>query len=264
MKVHLLGIDCQYDFCNPKGKLSVAGADKDMLRLAAMITRLSKKIDAIHMTLDSHNTIHIAHPIFWVNSMGVHPNPYTVITEEDVLKGTWKATNPAFQTRALKYVQTLKANQRYLLCIWPPHCIIGTRGWAFTDEISDAIDTWCNDRFRKVDYVTKGSNVFTEHYSAVQADVIDDTDPSTMLNTDLLKMLSEADVIAIAGEALNFCIANTVTDIANNFGEENIKKFVLLEDATSPVQGFEQKTKDFLTGMLKRGMKTSKTTDFLS
>ena len=264
MKVHVFGIDCQNDFCNPKGNLFVAGADKDMVRFAAMIKRLSKKIDAIHMTLDSHNTLHIAHPIFWKNSSGQHPNPFTLITEEDVVKGTWQATNPDFQARALKYVKTLKANGRYVLCIWPPHCIIGTKGWAFTDEIAEAVDTWCKDRFRKVDYVTKGSNVFTEHYSAVQADVIDDSDPSTMLNTDLLKMLSEADVIAIAGEALSHCVASTITDVANNFGEENIKKFVLLDDATSNVGGFENLGKDFVTSMVKRGMRISKTTDFLA
>jgi nicotinamidase-related amidase len=266
MKVYLLGIDCQYDFCNPNGKLFVKGADQDMIRLASMIKRLSKKIDAIYMTLDSHMEVHIAHPIFWVNSQGNHPNPFTLITEEDVINGTWKAFNPEFQSRAIEYVKTLKANGRYVLCIWPPHCIIGTKGCGFTDEIADALDfwNWENTNGDRVTCISKGTNIFTEHYSAIKADVVDDCDPSTMLNTNLINSLNEADIIAVAGEALSHCVANTVTDLCNSFGEENIKKLVLLEDATSNVPGFENLGKDFITNMTKRGMKLSKTTDFLA
>jgi nicotinamidase/pyrazinamidase len=117
-----------------------------------------------------------------------------------------------------------------------------------------------------VDYVTKGSNIYTEHYSAVQADVPDPQDPSTMLNTRLIQTLEQADMIALCGEAINFCVANTVRDIANNFGEENIKKFVLLTDATSPVPGkdFEPLTDSFMKEMTKRGMKVSTTKEFLA
>ena len=68
-KVELLIIDPQVDFCDPKvGALYVPGAEHDMNRLAAMIRRLNNKIDDIHVTLDSHHLIHIAHPIFWKDS----------------------------------------------------------------------------------------------------------------------------------------------------------------------------------------------------
>ena len=264
MNIHLLGIDCQVDFCNPSGKLFVAGADKDMLRLAAMIKRLSKKINKIHMTLDSHDTIHIAHPIFLVDSNGNHPKPFTLISEEDVLKGTWRATRMAYQERLIKYVKTLKANGRYVLVCWPPHCITATSGWCLTNEINEALEIWCKDHFDKIDYVVKGVNPLTEHYSIVKADVIDDTDPSTMINTELIKTLSEADVLLIAGEALSHCVANSVIDIADLFGEENIKKIILLEDCSSSVSGFENLGKDFVTSMVKRGMKIAKSTDFLA
>jgi len=77
-------------------------------------------------------------------------------------------------------------------------------------------------------------------------------------------MLSDADVIIVAGEALSHCVCNTVCDIANNFGDDNIKKFVLMEDACSNVGGFEQLGKDFVVNMMKRGMKVAKTAEFLS
>lgn len=264
MKVHLLIVDPQEDFVNPKGALPVGGADKDMIRLGAMINRLRNKINDIHVTLDSHQEIHIAHPIWWINSSGQHPNPFTLITEDDVLKGVWRATNPAAQERSLKYVQALKANKRYVLCIWPPHCIIATPGHTIVEPVRNALSDWCKTKFKKVDYVSKGSNPFTENYSAVMADVIDDNDPTTMLNTGLLKILADADVIPVGGEALSHCVANTVTDICNFFGEDNIKKIVLLEDCSSSVGGFEQMGKDFVVAMMKRGMKIAKSTEFLA
>jgi nicotinamidase-related amidase len=111
--------------------------------------------------------------------------------------------------------------------------------------------------------VTKGSNLWTEHYSAVQADVPDPEDPDTQLNMRLIETLQEADEIILAGEARSHCLANTVLDIANNFGEENIKKMVLLEDGTSDVPGFENLGEDFVKEMKGRGMRISTTTDYL-
>ena len=264
MKIHMLIIDPQYDFCNTKGALPVAGADQDMVRLGAMINRLRNKIDDIHVTLDSHQEVHIAHPIWWVNSAGQHPNPFTLISEDDVVKGVWRTTNPKTQERSLKYVKTLKDNKRYVLCIWPPHTIIGSIGWTIDAPVMSALGEWCKNRFKKIDFVTKGSNIWTEHYSAVMADVIDDEDQGTMMNTKLLDTLAKADVIAVAGEARSHCIKNTIIDICNNFGEDNIKKFVILEDAMSDVGGFEQFGKDFAIEMQKRGAIRSKTTEFFA
>src|SRR3989339_612132 len=97
-------IDPQVDFCDPNGKLYVKGAEKDISRLSNMIEKNMNEIDDIFVTLDSHHTIHIAHPIFWVNQKGEHPNPFTLITAEDVKKGIWRAYNPGYQARAETYV----------------------------------------------------------------------------------------------------------------------------------------------------------------
>lgn len=290
MKIHLLVIDPQMDFCSPvipheavdgtmetdaqgrtsmrfvyrPGALLVPGADKDMERLAAMVERIGNKIDQIHVTMDSHGEQHIAHPVFWVNSKGEHPNPFTLITKDDVTNGVWTTTNPAIRQKATEYVSKLATNGRYVLCIWPPHCITGTPGWSVMPCLSKVINKWAYNRCKKIDFVTKGSNPFTEHYSAVMADVPDSSDPTTMLNTDLITYLSAADKILVAGEARSHCVASTLTDIANNFGEENIKKFVLLQDAMSDVPGFEKLGKDFLANITKRGAEVSDTKSFLA
>lgn len=267
-KIHLLSIDPQNDFCiangpgGEKGALVVGGADQDMARLATFITKNKKRIEEIHCTLDSHQTVHIAHPIFWVNSKNEHPNPFTVITADDVKNGTWRAFYPPFQKRAQAYVDALAVNKRYALVIWPPHCIIGSWGSSVVPAVSNALIDWEFTKFNKVNYVPKGSNFFTEHYSGIKADVIDDTDASTKLNTNLIDALTQADEILITGEALSHCIANTVRDIATEFGVDNIKKLTLITDTASNVTGFEQLGRDFVTEMAARGMKLTTTKDW--
>ncbi len=181
---------------------------------------------------------------------------------DDVKNGKWRTYNPAWQSRAQAYVDALAANQRYVLCIWPMHCLIGTWGHSIVPEVADALYSWEVNEFNRVNFVAKGSNLFTEHYSGVQADVPDDSDPSTKLNTNLIEAIVEADEILITGEALSHCVASTVTDIANNFGDENIKKFTLLEDTTSNVTGFENLGQDFVKNMCARGMKRTTTKDW--
>lgn len=259
---HLITIDAQVDFCNSSGALYVKGADEDMKRLVKFIKKYGSNISEIHATVDSHQYIHIAHPIFWIDSKGNHPDPFTLIKKQDVENGVWSTTNPRWRQRGLEYVTKLENNGRYVLCIWPPHCLIGTKGHSLVPEIADALYSWEKDYFSHVDFVAKGSNLFTEHYSGVQADVPDDGDPTTKLNTALIDILAQADDIFITGEALSHCVANTIVDIANNFGDENIKKFTLLEDTCSNVPGFEKMGEDFVRNMKKRGMQVAKSTDF--
>jgi nicotinamidase-related amidase len=148
------------------------------------------------------------------------------------------------------------------LCIWPPHCKIGTWGHGIVRQVAEALDAWEIQAVNRVNFVTKGSNYMTEHYSGVMADVPDPKDITTKLNTDLIDTLTKADEILITGEALSHCVANTITDIADNFGDDNIKKFVLLEDTSSSVPGFEQLGTDFVKNMVARGMRLSKTTEW--
>ena len=263
--VHILAIDPQQDFASPDGSLFVPGADEDMTRLAAMIDRLGGKIDDIHVTLDSHHLVDVAHPVMWKDSSGKNPDPFTIITASDVADGVWSPVQPGLTKRMLSYVKALEASGRYPLCIWPPHCLIGSKGHTVVPELLEALTNWEHDQFAIVNYVTKGSNVYTEHYSAVKAEVPDPEDPTTQLNTGLIQTLMEADVIAIAGEAGSHCLANTTRDVADGFGDDSyVQKLVLLTDATSPVPGFEQLQEDFIKEMTGRGMKTSTTTDFLA
>lgn len=271
MKIHLLIIDPQNDFVDIKGAaLPVPGANEDMKRLAVLVDRIGKKLEDIHVTMDSHRLVDIAHPTWWKDQDGNTPPPFTIISADDIRNGMWTPRNPGFRQRTLDYAGRLESNGKYQLCVWPPHCLIGTWGHNVHTDLNDALQRWSADEFAMVDYVTKGSNPYTEHYGAMMAEVPDPSDPSTALNTDFLAMLSEADVVVVAGEALSHCVKETVTQIADNIGDEHIKKFHILTDCTSSVPAvpngpdFPAIAQSWLLEMEKRGMTLTTSVEFLS
>ncbi|MGD9972089.1 MAG: hypothetical protein AB7S77_03420 [Desulfatirhabdiaceae bacterium] len=262
MKACLLIVDPQNDFCHPNGSLFVDGADQDVIRLGAMIDRVGSKLDKIHVTLDSHHRLHVANPIFWRNSAGERPLPFTIITREDVRDGVWMPFDPSLHARALDYTEQLERNGRYQLCIWPEHCLIGTPGQTVADPVCQALLKW-EDRPAAVNWLTKGSNIYTEHYSAIQADVPDPTDPQTRLNTVLLDDLQSCDVIGFTGEALSHCVANTGRDFVANLAAETIRKIHLITDCCSSVSGFKENADAFVSDMKALGMRLCTSAEFL-
>jgi len=265
LRVHLVVIDPQNDFCTPNGSLFVQGADQDMARLALMVKRLGKKLDDIHITMDSHRKVDISHPMWFKDGSGKHPSPFTVITADDMDAGRWTTTQPSAYTRTLKYLRALKTGGRYPHVIWPEHCLIGDEGHNVHKDVAEAVHEWEQTRYAMADFVTKGSNPWTEHFSAVQAEVPDPTDPSTQVNTGFIQTLEQADMILLAGEALSHCLANSVRDTAKNFSDPRfVEKMVLLTDASSNVTGFEQYGADFLRDLTAMGMKISTSTTVLA
>lgn len=270
LKAHLVIIDPQKDFMDDKDStLPVPGANADMKRVAALIDRVGYKLADIHVTLDSHRIIDIGHPGMWRSENGDYPPPFTLVTADDVKNNIWAPRNPAFRKRVLEYAQQLEANGKYQIMVWPEHCLIGSPGHAVQKDLFDALKRWEKKEFANVNFCVKGTNTFTEHYGALLAEVPDPNDPATQLNTSFLDMLNDADIVAVAGEALSHCVKETVTQIADNISPEQIKKFYILTDCTSPVPqigngpDFPAIAKDWLVQMQKRGMKLITSKDFL-
>ncbi len=246
-----------------------------MKRLAAMVDRVGQKLQKIHVTLDSHHLVDIAHPAFWRDESGASPSPLTIISAAAIKDGTWTPRRPELRDYTIGYAKELEANGKFQIMVWPPHCLIGTWGHNVQPDLAAAMDRWSEARVRNIDFVTKGTNVLTEHYGALLAEVPIANDPSTQLNGRFLQMLQEADIIAVAGEASSHCVKATVEQVADNIGEEHIKKFYLLTDAMSPVPAvtapdgsvivdFPAIADQFLKDMASRGMKLSSTVDFLA
>jgi len=264
--MELLIIDPQVDFMDlPGAPLPVPGATRDMARLAAFIDRCGGRLAGIHVTLDSHHPLHIAHPLMWVDRRGAAPAPYTAITAADLAAGAFRPSprlSMEDQAWCLDYVGRLAQRGRYPLVLWPPHCLIGSAGHAVEPGLHRALCAWESRTFRVVDYQPKGSNPRTEHYSALAAEVPDPADPGAAPNRRLLE-LEAADVLLVAGEARSHCVANTVRDLAAAFAPASLGRLHLLADCSSDVPGFEGLGRDFVAELAGRGMRLVDSASFL-
>jgi nicotinamidase/pyrazinamidase len=277
MSTHLLLIDPQNDFCDlpadwlPHSPLSgdfirpalpVTGAHADLQRAASLVRRLGSRLDAITVTLDSHHRIDIAHPGFWLTATTSQaPGPFTAITAAQVRAGAYAPRDASRLDRTLAYLDALEATGRYTLMVWPVHCQMGSWGHGVHAGLQAALDAWSDAQGRSVAIVTKGENPWTEHYSALQAEVPDTTDQRTALNQALLAELDRFDRVLIAGEAGSHCVRATVEHLAAHLPSQQVSKLVLLTDCISPVVGFEAQQAEFLAAMQGKGLQLAHSTE---
>jgi nicotinamidase-related amidase len=272
---HLLIIDPQNDFCDVPAHyrpvdpltgipaapaLPVAGAHSDMLRTAQFISAAGSWLADITITLDSHHQLDIAHPPFWRQGDGSDVPPFTQITAAQVRAGHFQPRDPSGLARALAYLHALESRGRYVLMVWPVHCEIGSWGHAVHADVRDAYGRWERARLRNVRKLTKGENPWTEHYSAIQAEVPDPEDEHTQLNTALLATLDRAPLLFVAGEASSHCVRATTEHLVDNLPGGRPERLVLLTDCMSPVAGFEAQHDAFLADMRARGVRLSTST----
>ncbi|MEG0919984.1 MAG: cysteine hydrolase [Comamonas sp.] len=277
----LLIIDPQNDFCDtpdswwPRSPLDgstitpalpAPGAHADMQRLARWITEQGNRLSNITITLDSHQAYDIAHPGFWRQRDGSAVNPFTPITAAQVRSGNFVPRNAIALPRVLQYLDALEAEGRYTLMVWPLHCEIGSWGHGVHAAVLAACRDWQATQHRAVHHVFKGMNPFTEHYSAIRAEVPDPQDPETGLNEALLQHLTSADQLLIAGEAGSHCVRATTEHIVQNIGRYavgyDLSRIVLLTDCMSPVSGFADAQTAFVAQMRAAGVRCETSTGF--
>lgn len=269
-QLHLLIIDPQNDFCDlpasylppdpiqgrPQAPaLPVPGAHADMQRVARLIDEGGAGLDAISITLDSHHRLDIAHPTFWQRGDGAAVAPFTQIEAAQVRAGQFLPRDPQALPRTLDYLDALEASGRYRLMAWPVHCEIGSWGGDVHADVRAAYNRWEERTLGVVAKLRKGSNPWTEHYSAVQAEVPDPADPDTQLNLAFIGRLAQADVVYIAGEAGSHCVRATTEHLVQNLDAAGRARLVLVTDCMSPVAGFETQYREFLAAMQAAGLR---------
>lgn len=265
-KTHLLIIDPQNDFCDlpesyrpnvaagiAKPALPVTGAHADMQRVAELIRLGGPNLTNITVTLDSHQHLDIAHPTFWIQANGNGVAPFTQIRAEDVKQGRYLPRIQGAMPRVMAYLDALEAAGRYVHMVWPVHCEIGTWGHNVHEDVRTAYNAWEETTLGTVTKVVKGTNAWTEHYSAIRAEVPDENDPATQTNAEFIAHLKTADCIYITGEAGSHCVKATTEHIAEQLGAGEIGKLVVLADCMSPVGGFEDAFQTFIADMRTRG-----------
>lgn len=264
-RVSLIIVDAQNTFCIPGFELFVggrtgSGAVEDNRRLCEFIYRNLPLITEIAPTMDTHQAMQIFHSVFFVNDLGGHPAPYTLISVEDVEEGRWK-----FNTRIagsmgygedyikrhlLHYTKELRRSGKYDLTIWPYHAILGGIGHALVSSVEEAVFFHTIARYTQPDIHVKGDHPLTEHYSVLGPEVSTGPDgkPLTLRTESLFQKpaaseslyakLSEFDAVIIAGQAKSHCVAWTIADLLEKVmagDKSHVEKIYLLEDCTSPV-----------------------------
>ena len=283
----LLLIHPQNSFCkvvSPKrqqqvhdGELCAPGAWADIKRVTKLIERLDRKLTDIHITMDSRHLLHISHPLWFQDTEGHHPEPFTVMREEGgtIVGGQMGAegnlrdparyttTVPHLLQRTLDYLRALEKGRRYLHQIWPPHCLIGTPGQDIVAPVMQAVLDWCNREVAFPCFCVTGSNYCVEHFSAVRAAIPDPDDPGTEFNSDMVSMLMHADEILVAGEPGSHMVVSTLYDIGMSFADDEFfRKCVLLIDGTSPLPGWEEHQDRCIEDMKRYGMRATTCADY--
>jgi nicotinamidase-related amidase len=192
----------------------------------------------------------IFHSIFIVDEKGEHPAPYTLIPAEDIERGVWRF-NPEVarsldidedygQEFLRHYTRKLKEGGKYDLTIWPYHAMLGGIGHALVSAIEEATFFHGIARHCLPDFQVKGSNPFTENYSVLSPEVLENADGDQIAekNTGFIRKLLKFDAVIIAGQAKSHCVAWTIDDLLREIGASEMRlaeKVYLLEDCTSPV-----------------------------
>ncbi len=234
-KILLLIIDMQNDFME-QGSLAVQNSHSDVKNLASWIYKNIDKITDIAISLDTHQPLQIFHPSWWVDENGKHPDPFTVITKEDIENKKWRAVQ--CEKESYEYVKGLESKGKKKLVIWTYHCLQGTFGNAIENQLSNIIYFHSTVRNSVLIRLVKGQDPLSEMYGIIKAEY----DPENKINTDFLNKLKKYDKIVIAGEAKSHCVSESIKQIVDYFDENNINKLkniYILEDCMSNITGFE-------------------------
>src|ERR1044071_29969 len=89
-RVAPLLVDMQNTFCVPGFELFVPGAPGDCGRICEFLYRNLDAITQVVATLDTHSAAQIFHALWLVDADGRHPNPYTLVSADDVERGVWR------------------------------------------------------------------------------------------------------------------------------------------------------------------------------
>jgi nicotinamidase-related amidase len=118
--------------------------------------------------------------------------------------------------------------------------MLGGIGHALVSAVEEAIFFHSITRYSQPDFQVKGGNPFTENYSVLKPEVLEDEDGKQVAqkNVKFIKKLLKFEAVIIAGQAKSHCVAWTIDDLLNEIltsDRELAAKVYLLEDCSSPV-----------------------------
>ncbi len=274
-KIALILVDYQYDFVKKPSSdldapgLYVPGSEDDINRLLTWFYNNSHKITSIYASLDTHLPFQIFFSSWWKHhKTGEPPEPFTVISEEEVIEKIWVPVSQDNQIWSIDYVKELKQKQKKPLRIWPYHTMEGTMGHMLSAPISEAIAWHSAARKTQPYYIVKGKTVRSEYYGIFGPEVVDPDDVESGLNIALLDAIMENDKIYVAGEAKSHCVLESAKQLIKHFGRkpEILRKLHFLKDCTSSIRypyDYEAEAEKDLAEMVEKGVQLVLSTELI-
>jgi nicotinamidase-related amidase len=269
VRVALLLIDMQPDFCHPAGALPVLGrsgegALMDSRRVAELILRNAPRFTEIIATADTHNQLQAFFPSGWrLLGTGMMPEPHTLIVIEGgklvsraldgtilgevvpdlgLLRGSVDRDLEWLIEQMKFYERTLAENDRPPLYLWPYHCIDGTSGQGIMPIVHEAMLYHGFLRRTSPRIVRKGMHPLTEHYSVFRPEVTKTYDGFRLVpdGSELMETLVNGfHAVVVAGEASSHCVAASLDHVIEFYASEPYRgrpeNFYVLTDCMSPV-----------------------------
>lgn len=237
----LILVDAQIDFIHKNGALSVPGAIEDTKRTIKFMLNNFKRLTSIAASLDTHVPIQIFSPGYWRDrKTGEMPDPFTQIDKAVFNTRYTPVFVPPWDTSWNgKYIDTLSNTDKKALLLWTFHELLGTPGHAIEPSLFEVILAWSIARQTNPEFLMKGTNLFTEHYSILEPEVKIPGDPTAALDANFLQMLEAYDKIYIAGQAKSHCVFETIRSIVRHFSTHAtymLPRINLLMDCMSSVQ----------------------------
>jgi nicotinamidase-related amidase len=250
-RVCLLVVDAQNTFCTPGFELFVAGrsgtgALDDSRTLCTFLYENLAAITETVVTLDTHQAFQLFHAPLLVDAEGRHPDPYTLVTADDVAAGRYRVDPEAAEILGFDperadehlraYVKALAAGGKYDLTIWPFHAMLGGIGHALVSAVEEALFFHAIARRAQTRFEIKGRNPLTEHYSVLGPEVLEGARGERLgeRNNALVNHLLGFDAVLVAGQAKSHCVAWTIDDLLAD-APEIAPRIYLVEDCSSPV-----------------------------
>ncbi len=273
-RIAAFGIDTQIGFCTPGASLFVPGAVEDTQRTLTWLYTNLDRLTGLHFSMDTHRVFQIFHPAWWSDANGAPPEPFTVITADDVRSGKWvPITHPK---ESLEYCERLERTNKYVLTIWPFHTLLGGVSHAMVPALMEAAIFHAVARQHQTHFETKGTHAMTENYSVLSPEVLElSGKPVGAFNAAFFKMLMSYDRVYVFGQAKSHCVLSTLNDIRDHIEKTDpslADKVWILEDAMSPVPAppldplppeldFPRVADAGIAAFAKAGMHIVKTTD---
>ncbi len=264
-RIMLLLVDAQVDFVHPQGALSVPGAVDDTQRTIEWLLENAGKVSTVAASLDSHIPTQIFFPTWWDDANGQHPQPFTPITLDDVHSGRWR---PVYEPEwSVYYVETLEAQAKKQLMIWPYHTLLGSEGHNLMPALYEAVVYHTAARQTQPLFITKGLIPRSEHYSILEPEVKVPDHPQGTLNREFLSQLETHDRVYIAGQAKSHCVLETTLSLVRHFSDQpdQLDKLYVLLDCTSSVAhpeiDFDALANQTFAELAQRGIHLVRSTD---